>query len=274
MRTIVVPTDFSDNALYAATYASGLAGRLNARLVLLHVYQMPAPVPEVPLPYPVDDVEKDIQSQLNQLKERLISQGKGLAEIQTVIRSGEVVTEIRKYCEEINPYSIIMGAESAGAMERLLFGGKTLSALRNLSWPLIIVPPFNLFNGIRKAGLACDFREVIGTVRAAEIRDLVKEFGAELHVLYISDEEADDLSADTVEESGWLQEMLSDLKPQYHFLKHPDIESGILDYSRSNNLDLLIVIPKKHSLVERIFNRSHSKNLVLHAPVPILSLHE
>ena len=46
--TILVPTDFSDNARNAAVYAAQLAKKLDARLVLLHAYMLAAPVSEVP----------------------------------------------------------------------------------------------------------------------------------------------------------------------------------------------------------------------------------
>ena len=71
-----------------------------------------------------------------------------------------------------------------------------------------------------------------------------------------------------------MQEMLRRMKPKYHFINEPVIEKGIIDFAEKNNLDLLIIIPKYHGLINRIFKYSHSKQLVLHAHIPVMSLHE
>lgn len=274
MRTIIVPTDFSGNALYAAYYAADLAAMSGTHLNLLHVFTLPIQLSEMPVVYDSARIEADAELQLNMIREKLITRVGGRISIHIAVRSGEVIPAIIDYCDSIKPYAVIMGAEGAGTVERFLFGGKTLSALKKLSWPLIVVPQFTTFKNIRKVGLACDFREVVETIRTKEIKNFVKEFNAELHILYITDESGDSFDAETIEESELLQEMLGELKPTYHFLNEPDIEKGINNFAEKNKLDLLIIVPKKHNLAGKIFGHSHSRGLVLHAHVPIMSLHE
>ena len=174
----------------------------------------------------------------------------------------------------MRPYAVVMGAESAGGFQRLLFGGKTLNAIRRLQWPLIIVPPTVRFRSIKKIGLACDMREVVESVRVQEIKELVDVFNAELHVLYVSEESSESYSAETVEESGLLQEMLGEMHPKYHFINNPVVEQGLIDFAEKRKLDLLVVIPKKHNLVDKLFQYGHSRQLVLHAHIPVMSIHE
>jgi nucleotide-binding universal stress UspA family protein len=274
MKAIIVPTDFSGNALYAAYYAADFAALIGARVHLLHVYTLPVPLSETPIIYDAAQVEADATRQLNIIKEKLLTRVGGRINIDIAVRSDEVIPGIIEYSNSIQPYAVIMGAEGTGPVERFLFGGKTLSAVKKLSWPLIVVPPFITFKNIRKIGLACDFREVVESVRTKEIKEIVKEFDAELHILYITDEIGDSFKHETVEESGLLQEMLGELKPKYHFLNATGIETGINDFAEKNKLDLLIIVPKKHNLGEKIFSQSHSKRLVLNAHVPIMSLHE
>ncbi|NCW87667.1 MAG: hypothetical protein EBV71_02100, partial [Chitinophagia bacterium] len=51
-------------------------------------------------------------------------------------------------------------------------------------------------------------------------------------------------------------------------------EDGINDFAIRNELDLVITIPKKHSVVERIFKGTSSKQLIYHSNVPIACVHE
>ncbi len=274
MKPIVAPTDFSPASINAVHYAADMADRLGLRLDLLHVYTIPVPVSEVPIPFNVEQAEADASTLLHKLKADLQKRTANRLGIRTVVKGGDTFAEIKEHCETVDPHTVVMGAETANVVERFLFGGKTLGAVRRLKWPLLIVPPEAIFNNIRKVGIACDFREVVETVRVEEIRDLVNEFKAELHVLYVSDESMGSYKPETIEESGLFQEMLGDLKPKYHFLNDRDIDSAIVDYAERNKLDMLVIIPKKHSLVSRIFKHSHSKRLVLHTHVPVMSLHE
>ena len=49
MKTIFVPTDFSDNAEKALEFAVCMAKKENARILLFHAFHMPYVSPDVPM---------------------------------------------------------------------------------------------------------------------------------------------------------------------------------------------------------------------------------
>jgi nucleotide-binding universal stress UspA family protein len=275
MKPIIAPTDFSAVSLNAVNYAADMAAMLGLHLNLLHVYAIPVAVSEVPVPvFNADELDAEARNKLEELRDKLLTRTGGRIAINTEVRAGSVLPEIIAYSAKTKPYAVVMGAETTTPVERIFFGGKTVEALKMLEWPLIVVPPGVVFRNIRKVGFACDFREVLESVRVKEIKDVVEEFKAELHVLHVSEESGDSFSPETVEESAWLQEILRDLNPKYHFINDPEIEKGLQEFAEKNGLDLLIVIPKKHSLIDKIFQHRHSKRLVLHTHVPVLAIHE
>jgi nucleotide-binding universal stress UspA family protein len=275
MKTLVAPTDFSIISLNAVNYAADMACVIGTDLSLVHVCLIPMAFSEVPAPtYSIEELIAEAEEKINQLSEKVSTRTGGRLKINTEVRTGNVVQEIDDYCATVNTYAVVMGAESAGAFERFLFGGKTVAAAKQLNWPLIVVPPDVRFTSIRQIGLACDFRNVVETIPIKEIRDLVNEFHAELHVLHVSNESGDSFSDETVEESGWLQDIIGELKPKYHFINGVDAEKKIIEFADNNKLDLLIVIPKKHNLRNKIFQQSLSKKLVLHSHVPVMAIHE
>jgi len=242
MKTIIAPTDFSGVSLNAVNYAADMACVAGTSLSLLHVCNLPLTYRGVPVPgYNGEQVLIDTEEQLSKLKQKINTRTGGRLQINTVIRQGNIVQEIDGYCSEVNTYAVVMGAESAGGFERFLFGGRTLEAVKQLSWPLIVVPPDIKFSSIRQIGLACDFRDVVETIPVDEIKKLVNEFNATLHVLHVSNESGDSFSDETVEESEWLHEILGDIKPKYHFIKGLDVENEIIDFADKNMLDLLTV---------------------------------
>lgn len=275
MKTIVAATDFSPVSLNAVDYATDMACMTGANLVLFHTYALPIPFGELPAPtVNIEQLDENAKRLIEALKEKLLDRAGDRLIIHNEVRAGEVLTELVKYCSNVKPQAVVIGAESASGIERALFGGKAVSALRNMQCPLIVVPPFIKFTNIRKIGLACDLREVVDSVRVQEIKEFVDEFNAELHVLHVTDETRDTFGPQTIEESGMLQEMLGEIHPKYHFINDPVIEQGLIEFAEKNKLDLLIVIPKKHNLLSRLFHYSHSKQLVLHAHMPVMSLHE
>ncbi len=275
MKTIVAPTDFSDISINAAYYAASMACVIGTNLSLIHVCSIPLSFSEVPSPiYTVEELIADAEQQMIELKEKIINKTLDRIEINTEVKAGKVVSEIENYCAAVNTYAVVMGTESASAFERFLFGGKTIAAIQHVLCPLIVVPPDAKFTSIHKIGLACDFKKVEKTIPAKEIKNLIEEFGAELHVLHVSSKKEHSFSLETVEECQWLKSILKQFNPTYHFISDSNIEKSIHEFAEKNNLDLLIIIPKEHTFINKIFSRSHSKNLVLQAHVPVMAIHE
>jgi nucleotide-binding universal stress UspA family protein len=275
MKTILAPADFSPASINAVNYAADMACTIGCDLLLLHVYPLPAVAGDVPVPiYGTDNSEEYQQEKLDKLRDDLLFRTRERIKIKTLAVQGDILSKIEETCSLINPYAVVAGPETVGSIGELVGAAVTSELMKDLQWPVIIIPEGVHFSNIKKIGLACDFKKVIHTIPVKEIRTMVKEFNAELHVLHVNDEPEYPYNADTIEESGWLQEMLFDIQPKYHLINNYNIEEGIEQFAATNKLDMLIVIPKKHSVLHNIFLKSHSKQLVLHAHVPVMAVHE
>jgi len=275
MKTIIVPTDFSPIATNAMNFAADMAVNINASLMLLHVYQVPVSMTDVPVVMvSAEELRKSSEAKLQEIKDALTHITSGKIKVYTEARLGDVSDEIEDVCKQIQPFALIMGTRGTSGLERVLFGSTTLTAIRHLTWPVIVVPPGKEYGtGIKKIGFACDFEKVVESTPIQFIKNMVKEFGAELHVLNV-DYESRHFKPETPEESLMLHTLLEDLNPNYHFINHVDIEDGINEFVEENNIDLLITIPKKHKLLDSLFKRSSTKQLVTQSHVPVMCVHE
>jgi nucleotide-binding universal stress UspA family protein len=275
MKTIVAPTDFSTVSLNAVNYAADLASALSNSLSLVYVFQLPIINSDVPIAAENFVISLNAaEEKMRQLKEDITKRTNGKIEIYTEVLTGPVIEETGNYCTSVNPYAVVMATQGAGAMERFLFGSNTISAMKNLSWPLIVVPPGAKFTGIKKIGLACDMKKVALTAPVEEVKILIKEFKAGLHVLHVSPDAGETHTPETDKEYSLLQELLAELNPVYDSLVNADINEGLVEFAETNNIDLLIVVPKKHNLIDTLFHKSHTKHLLLHTHVPLMSVHE
>ena len=275
MKRIVVPTDFSASATSAMNYAVEMAKDIGAAIHLYHVYQVPVAVSDVPVVIvSVEELKKNAEEQLQYLKKGLehITSDKPVT-VTTEATMGNTVDELEELCKRLHPFMVVMGSRGSTGMERILFGSTTLTAIKHLTCPVIVVPPGSNYKGIKKVGFACDFRKVIETTPTHYIEELVKLFGASLHVLNV-DYENKHFKPETPEESLYLHTLLKDLNPQYHFIEEKDIEDGINKFAEENNLDLVITIPKKHKLLDGLFRKSSTRQLVFESHIPVLCIHE
>ena len=66
MKTIIIPTDFSDCANNASEYAAKLAKSIDAKVLLLHVYHVPlTSAPDFPVEVKTaEDLQKENEIQM------------------------------------------------------------------------------------------------------------------------------------------------------------------------------------------------------------------
>jgi nucleotide-binding universal stress UspA family protein len=277
MKTIIVPTDFSPISLNAANYAAEMARSINADLSLFHICLLPITT-YGDVPYPIENMDSSLSSaeeKIFEVKMDLAKKTGGKVKIDTDVRVAATVTgELANYCKEKKPYAVVMGTQGTSAVERIFFGSNTINAMKHLAWPVIVVPPEAKFTTIKKIGLACDLKNVDETVPFSQIKSLVNQFNAELYILHINAEGDKGFTTEKTIESRSLQDMLDYLHPVYRFLDYDDIENGLEEFAETNQLDLLITIPKRHNIIDKIFHKSHSKKLVMHTHVPVIAIHD
>jgi hypothetical protein len=159
------------------------------------------------------------------------------------------------------------------ALTRLIVGSNTIKTIHYLKCPILVVPPKAEFIPVRKIGFACDYKEVVQNTPLALLKKIVTDFRAELHVMNVDFEDRN-FEPSMQQERFLLNELLKDIKPEYHKIESKDITLGINAFADFAKLDWIVVIPKKHTLVQKIFNRSHTQQLLYHTTIPILCIHE
>lgn len=279
MKTLVVPTDFSSVSVNALNYAVDMAQAINAGIVLLHVYNVPVTFTDVPTApvntVSIEEIKRTAEERLEEIKKNLITVTSGSIQVYSEARLGETVEELEQICRSVEPLAVVMGSHGSTGLERMIMGSTTLTTIRQLKCPVIVVPPGTTYHGIKKIGLACDFENVVQTIPVAYIKDIVKEFGADLYVLNVQDkqDEERELAEHTID-TTYLDAMLDDVKPIYVPLSGKDVVDTINVFAEHNNLDLVMIIPRKHRFIDRLFHKSQSRELITHAHIPIVSIHE
>lgn len=270
MKTIIIATDFSDAADNAANYAADMALAKRARLVLLHIYQIPVVFMEVPIATEADNLRMDAEKMLDLLRHQLAMRVAEQIEVTTRFVVGAFFPTLDEICKELNPYAVVMGSQGSTIAQRAMLGGHTVYAMKHLLWPLITVPPFASFAKIKKICLACDFQQIADSTPIQEIKLLVMDMNAEFHVVQFQKHESDFRGEE--HEAKRLRETFAGLNPQYHLISGRDIDESIIGFVENNDIDLLITLPRRRGLLKQLMHRSVSKRIILHSHIPVMSM--
>jgi nucleotide-binding universal stress UspA family protein len=140
-QKILLPTDFSDESLYALSYSADFAKMFNAKLYLLHVIYDIEKASNLHIPHPsITDLYKDLEAHA---KRNLDSFGidmlEGIKNVETVVKRGIPYEEVIKFASENDIDLIIIGTIPRSGVERFFVGSTTQRIIRNAPCPVLVV---------------------------------------------------------------------------------------------------------------------------------------
>jgi nucleotide-binding universal stress UspA family protein len=272
MNKIIAPIDFSPVSINAAKYAANMAAALNKDLVLFHVVQIPVVYGEVPMPMgEFDATQAEAMEEMEKLVRQIDEEMGGKVTILTTMKVGSPVYELIQQSKGPAIYAIVMGTHGAGAMERFFLGSTTTSLIREAACPVLVIPPDFKFSRPKKIGLASDFKDVVKYTPQKAILKLLDTFEAQLEILH-SDPDYKEFEPAAMEEGLMLDTMFEVHRPKFQFLHSGYTEESILHYASENAIDLLIIVPKEHGLIDSIFKHQHTGSFVRNATLPVMIL--
>lgn len=265
---IIAPTDFSTVSLNAVEYAADMAAHLCANLLLVNIIELP--FTEAPITGDIYNVTiRQSRKDLFALQEQLIARTHNTINIETYIGMGTLLGELNKLCNLHEPFAVVMGTEERDFIERLFIGNSTKTAVRYLPYPVLVVPVTATYKAINKVCLACDLKDVYD-LPIEKIKELVAVFNAKLDIVHVCKNEHDKLQRHLA--ATLIENQLRTLQPRVTFIINKDIDEGIRQYAAKRQDDIMLVIPKKRSLVASVFHKSHAKEFSTHTAVPVVNI--
>ena len=271
MKTILVPTDFSETARNATQYAIHLAKDMKAKVLLMHVYHVPiAPAEEPTMAFTSEELQQRNEELLK--KEADLLMEKTGVEVNYLAQIGLAVDEIID--EEKNADLIVMGMQGASRISEMVLGSITTSVLRKAEKPLIVVPEKAEYKKPEIIVYACDFDPRTNKHTLDALKNLVTLFHSKIIVMNVK-RKNELVTAEESNERMKVENQLTDVEHIYYsqyFPENNDLVNGINDFVKSHEADMIAMVPHKHNLIERLFHRSISKQMAFHTNIPIIAL--
>lgn len=275
MKTILVPTDFSENAENALYYAMDIAKKENAKIILLHAYRINYTNPEIPLDFVIEEQKQVIKESNNQLKEEANKIEKvGGIKYEYISVEDTPIEAILSSIKEKNIDLVIMGTKGISNFLDAVLGSNTSKVIEKASCPVIAVPEEALFKEIKKITYAVSYNQS-DVYALSKVVDIAKLFNAQVNVLHVSNKP--DLIEDEKQKLKlFMDEANNKIKYDnmaFQLLEGENVEDTLEEYLDDGTTDLLVMSTHHRSFFDKIFGNSVTKYMAFHTTIPLMAFH-
>jgi nucleotide-binding universal stress UspA family protein len=274
MRRILLPTDFSENALNAIRYAVQLFKNTSCEFYLLHTY--------TPAAYNVGSMA-DSYSALELQKVTRQNAERSMDEVEKTIRSefkttnhhfeklitfNLLIHEIEDIVAEKGIDLIIMGTQGATGAQEVFLGTHTMYTIKKVKCPVIAVPSGFGYEAPKEILFPTDFKLSKGNPYLSFIREISDLHSARLNILNAYYGEP--LDEDQKEIKAYLDGYFKDNAHLFHIAENTDVLGAIEKFQLKNKINLLIMIHNRHNFFENLLFKPVINQLVYHTNIPFL----
>ncbi|QED36578.1 universal stress protein [Antarcticibacterium arcticum] len=277
MKTILLPTDFSDNALNAAVYAINLYRRETCHFIFLNAYNiegyfansllMPEPAKHI-----LEQAKKDSIDKLQDLVNNLEIEYSNLNHnFTTVSQNDHLVPAINLQIESAPVEAVIIGTQGNTAAHDVAFGRNTKNIMEEVrNCPILAIPSHVKYKGLNEVVLPTSYKMDFRPEDFSFIKRFLSRNNASLRVLHI--EETTALTQMQKDKKQALEAILKSTPHSFHHLANVSIPIGIYTFTESRGSDMIAFLNKKHSFFENILLEPLYKNLGNYSQIPVLVL--
>jgi nucleotide-binding universal stress UspA family protein len=266
MKRILIPTDFSENAMNAFTYALHLFGHEDVEYTLLNAYVYPAMNMDL-IPTISVTIEKESTDGLDELESLIVDKYKNRYALRTLSEYGGVPIVIDRLSRLESFDFIVMGTKGRSADRELFMGSVSRSVVQNSPVPVFLIPTNATFNGISKIVYTTDLQHNESHILKKTI-DFAKVMDAHVTVLHIDPD---------VSSKNWSIEELKEMAEETGYEKinsqeyvNTNEENAILTFAQANDSDLIVLTTYATSILHKILHRSLTKQMLKDTDIPLL----
>lgn len=273
MRKIILPTDFSENAYNAISYALQLFQEEECTFFLLNTY--------TPVLYDSEYIYHNPSISISEIYSS--NSNKGLKKLENRINKkfnnpkhqferlsvfNFLTDEINEQIKEKNIDLVIMGTKGATGAQEILFGSHTVHTIKKSKCPVLAIPSDYEYKKLKNILLPSDLSLGFKENQLTVLKKIATKHNANIHILQVNQEE--ELSDLQKEGKNTLIDYFKDNSVYFHFVEESDIQKAINTFQKENQIEMLSMINNKHSFFENLFFRPVVHKIGFQVKVPFL----
>lgn len=279
-KRILLPTDFSKNALNAIRYALSLYKEQQCDFYFLNVYQVAGynlenamMVPE-PGEIAFEAAKSKSKLRFKELKQILSLNHQNPKHTYHTISTFSYLFEavenaIAKYDIDI----IVMGTKGSTGLHTTIYGTNTINLMEKVTeCPVLAIPEDVRYATPREIVFPTDYKTPFKRRELNYLVEIGKMQGTAIRILHIK--EKGKLTKAQQNNKELLENILKDIDHSSHSLEGVKVHTGINAFIESRNSDMVAFLNKKHRFFGSMWSKPLVKELGYHSRVPVFTLND
>ncbi|MCK5401428.1 MAG: universal stress protein [Flavobacteriaceae bacterium] len=276
MRKILIPTDFSENAMNAIKYALELFKYEISEFYFMHAYEDEVYNNDALLTRETFDnvlsiVSKNSQNNLEDTLKQVKEISPNPRHSYNIISSNSsLIDEADIIVDEKNIDIIIMGTKGETDDRKLTFGSHTLQVLKYVQCPVLSIPVNYKYTQPKHILFPTNY---LIPYKRRDLKLLCKmaaSYRAIIDMLYIS--RSVKLSIRQEDNKQFIKDAFRENETNFNIVNNKNFIEAINTYIEENNIDMLVMVNTRHSFLENILFQSAVDKLSLNIRIPFLAL--
>ena len=278
MKTIIHATDFSENAIAALKYAHALSSKLNANLLVVHVFDYPT-IFDTEVEEPVPDFEKVAYQNNNELLVEYCTKHLGndldRMNVRTeAIENMSVTKAVIAKVVEVDAFLLVTGMKGTSAFKEFIMGNTTKQLIKKAPCPVLAIPEDATHKDINTIVYATDF-EYKDLQAILTLVEIAKPYNAEIRVVHISPSEEFDPMIRLQEFEDHINDKVDYPNIIYENIPSDHTFEDLKLYLGEVNVDIIAVLKRKSKgLFKQLFHHDLVIKMESYGRLPLLSFNK
>lgn len=261
---ILIPTDYSTNALLAFEYIHQIYGNQDVEYIFLNI-QNARHAGAILTVDPNKELIKKSHVTMDALIQKVRADIEGII-VQGMVTAGTFVDSVVEKTDELGAEIVAIGTRGAGGIDSILMGSSAANLIGHCNRPLFVVPDKARLNPPMRGLLAADFVKDPKPETYDTLLDLCYEHDTHLDILHVAKPNERHF---TEKDIPFNTERLD---YEIHERIDSDTEYAIIDFVQTNTIDLIAIVKSKGGFIHDLFHSSLTKKLGMHSDTPLLVL--
>lgn len=265
--TILVPIDFSACSIKALELTLSLANKEKDLLLLAHVIE---PVYNFAAPAAISVAQISQESKLRAKKLLAAYENYGV-KMRFFHEEGHVALTLYNLAKKEEVDLVVMGTQGASGLKKSLVGSVTVSLLKEVDCPVLVVPA-QASSSIRKNFTFAVAYANHESILLNKLIAWVSEWQGSLSLLHVEAVPGPTFTEELM--TLGLKQYLAQTYPKSSYplkiFKSDQVLEGLLTYMNQEQDQILVMAHAHHSIWKEIFQKSQSIQMAFHTHLPVL----
>ncbi|PQJ76284.1 universal stress protein [Polaribacter glomeratus] len=274
MKHILLPTDFSENAYNAMSYAVQLYKDIDCTFYILYTYT-PISISAGSMidnysTLPLIDQKKEIaERKLKEIEDRLNTTFSNTNHtFISMVSLNLLLTEMAEVIKEKDIDFVIMGTKGATGAKEIFIGSNTMQAVKNLKCPIMAIPSGFKYEKPSEILFPTDYEVHKSNKYLSLIKELCEKNNSRLHLLNVYQDVP--LKEKQEQTEAFLDVFFKNTAHLFHNPENQELTEAIVAFEKTYKVNFLVMIYKEHNFFENLLLKPTVNQMVYHTNIPFL----